>query len=110
MFINELAEVTQEIYVDWQLIDTKLINKNNITTVNAGVGTWQMWTEYVWWPWQLIAQYQEVVCLRTKWNLQKKGRLFKIKWRCNSLWANLRLEQIDTRFVVLPFENTNLTK
>ena len=109
--INELAEFTQEIYVDWQLVDTKTIDKDNIT-----VSWWWIWLNPVWtfamWTWSWVEsedELQEVVILRTKWTLNIRWKKIRFRWICDTLAAKAQLEDLQIRLEQLPELTNNLT-
>lgn len=110
-FINELASLTQEIYADWGLIDTKVIDKDNITVSDWWIWTWAIWTFAIWddWPETAWDELQEVDILRTAGNLNVIGKKFKFVFRCSSKAAKLRLEDINILVEVKPSISTNLT-
>lgn len=109
-FINELAELTQEIRMDWGEIDTKTIDKDNIT-----LSIWWIWTSEVWtysiWDGDDNDndELQEVTILRTKWNLNVIGKKIKLVYTCSSLAAKIRLEDITLNVEVKPGLSNNLT-
>lgn len=110
-FINELAELTQEIYANWGLIDTKTIDKGNIIT------WWGIWTSEIWtyeiWVWNSEEdeedELQEVDILRTAWNLNVIWKKFKFVFKCSTVAAKLRLEDINVLVEGKPAITTNLT-
>jgi len=108
--INDLAELTQEIYIDWNLIDTKIINKNNIPISSWWIWTYPIWTEPIWnWWYNWWDEMYYVTVLRTKWNLQKKGKYIQIVYKNNSLAGRCKLINLWMKIEQLPSEATNLT-
>jgi len=109
--INELAVFTQEILVDGRLVDTKIINKDNIQ-----VQTWWIWWAPIWsfkvWSWSWVTwidDLQEVTILRTKWSLNIKWKKIQFRYTCDTLWAKAQLEDLQMRVEILPELTNNLT-
>lgn len=112
VFINRIAELTQEIYVDWWLVDTKTIDSDNLPISSGGIWTCSIWTCAVWEDWAEESDYNDmfyVDILRTKWNLQNKGKKIKFVYSCNSLWARARLENLEMKIELLSEQSTELT-
>lgn len=108
--INENTSITQEIYVDWWLIDSKTIDKDNIPITTSWIWTKSIWT-YAVWTWWL--NYDDnlyyVDLIRTKWNLQVKGKKIRFVYTCWELSARARLENLEMMVEILPTETNNLT-
>lgn len=107
--INELAELTQEIYVWWVLVDTKTIDKDNIDTQQLWIWTQSIWTNAIWTWWEEGDELQEVIILRTKWNLNVKWTTIQYRYTCNTLAAKARLKNLSNKVEVLNELTTNLT-
>jgi len=108
--INTLAQLKQEIIVDGGTIDSKTIDSDNvpITTWGIGtnaVGTYAVWTEWFTWEDNLY----NVDLIRTKWNLQNKGKRIKFIYTQSALWGRFRLEDLEAMIEILPPEASNLT-
>ena len=82
------SELYQYTYIDWTLVDTKVID----TTVLASWLTW----------------YQPVQIMRTKWNLNRKWNYIQLKFT-SDVWA-VRLRNINMKSEMLPAIATSLTK
>lgn len=142
--INELAVLTQSIWIDWESIDSKTIywtdNIDSYTWENAP-DTWEdanySWNAYgivtPWvykkssgWIWvspigmhpvgmsadslsMLDDDYQEIYILRTKGNLNTKGKKIQFRYINNSLAGKVRLKNIEMLVEVLPWLSSNLT-
>lgn len=99
--VNELAELVQEIYIDWGLVDTRVIDRNDIVNIQAGIW-WPAVAELSIWEWtDEISMTQEVNLLRTKWNLNVKWRRIQLRYRCNTLAAEALLRDAQFRVEVL---------
>lgn len=111
--INNLAWLTQEIWVEWGKVDEKMIDSDNIPLIYWWIGTVWIWEFAIWEDGEdydpMDEWYNEVVILRTKWNLNVKGK--KVQWRYtnNTLAGKVRLKHIEAKVEVLPYETTNLT-
>lgn len=130
--LNRLAVLKQEIYIDWKLYDTKEFSyytiwdndkqtrdNDNTTREQDGYNLipWLLfWEEPIWeidiWEWEIIDivnTYEEKTIMRTKWNMNVKGNKIKFIYTCSTLWAKVRLKNLDLLYTVLPAIATNLT-
>jgi hypothetical protein len=109
--INSLAELEQCIYVDWNEIDCKIIDKDNIPITTWWIWTWAVWTFPIWTGWWITWEdtMYNVDIIRTKWNLQVKGKKIKLIFTNNTVWGRVRLENIEMLIEVLPWIQNNLT-
>jgi len=108
--INDLAELTQEIYVDWWLIDTKVIDSDNIPISTSWIWTTPVWTYAIWTWWHVFDDsLYNVDIIRTKWNLQVKWKNIRFRWTNNTLAWRIRLEFLNMRIEMLPWVQNNLT-
>lgn len=142
--INELVELTQEIWIDWGKVDSKtLYGSDNFTSYtwwNAPDSWWDAdatWETY--WilkPWVYLKSsgwigvtpvwmhpigmsagsltwldddYQEVYILRTKWNLNVKGKKIQFRYKNSSLAGKVRLKNIAMLVEQLPWLANPLT-
>jgi len=106
--INELAELTQEIWIDWASVDTKTVDSDNIPVAASGIGTLTVGEEAIG-EWANDDDYKEIYILRTKGNLNKKGRKVQFRWVNGSLAGKVRLKDLWIKAEVLPAEANNLT-
>ncbi len=106
--MNELAQPTQEIWIDWASADTKSLDDDNIPNIVWGIGTQTVWQEEIG-AGAFDDDMRETYILRTKWNLNKKWR--KIQWRfINSVvWSKLKLKSINAKVEILDPLTTSLT-
>jgi len=108
-FINELATLTQEIYVDNWLVDTKIVDKTDIT-----ISGWWLWTSPIWtfaiWEWDIEEsdELQELSIIRTKWNLNVIWKKFKLVFKCNSIAWKIKLEDINMLVEQKPWISNSL--
>ncbi len=111
--INRSAELIQQIQIDWAIIDSRQVDRDNIPIAAGWVGTAAIWTTAVWtWGWFRSDSDDlfNVDIIRTKWHLQVKWN--KIKWIFteNTLWWKVRLEWLDALIEVLPRVQSELTR
>lgn len=117
--INELAELKQEIYIDGVLKDTKIVDKDNIPvtqTVGWGIGTTPIAEHTIGEDMEISDNpvsaeddYKEVYLMRTKGNLNYKGRKIQFRYSCSTLAAKVRLKNMMIKLEVLPPEASELT-
>ena len=108
--INSLWELKQEIEIDWNIIDTKIIDSDNIPISTWWIWTKATWTYEVWTGWVTWTdELYYVDLIRTKWNLQVKWKKIRFKYTMNSLWGRFRLEDLWMKVEILPPESNNLT-
>lgn len=110
--INSLAELNQSILIDGNTVDTKVIDKDNIP-----ITTWWIWTAPVWvfaiwtgwwFTWEDKLSYVDLI--RTKGNLQKKGKKIKVIFTNDALAGRIRLENFQMKVEILSTSAINLTK
>lgn len=109
--INSLAVLTQEILIDWRVVDTKTIDKDNINLVTGWfwtleVGTYAVWT--AWATWEEDTE-QEVTILRTKWSLNIIGKKIQFRYTCDTLAAKAQLESLQIKVEIKTEMANNLT-
>ncbi len=110
--INELVYLTQEIWIDWWLVDTKLITISNYNSILGWI-----WIEWVWLhpvgslsdSLTIDDDYQEMTILRTKWNLNKKWKEIQFRFYNSSVAWKVRLKNLSMIVEVLPWISNNLT-
>lgn len=107
--INEIANLYQEIWVDWALFDSKLVDKNNIEPTYWWIWVKAIWENAVWEWWDQSDEYNEIYILRTKWNLNVIWRKFQFRFRENTVAAKVRLKHIQMKIEFKPELATNLT-
>lgn len=116
MDINELAVITQEVWLDWVLKDTKVIDKNSLPQL----AVWGIWvnavgTDPVGEDWinednsVIDDDYQELVILRTKGNLNYRFKKMQFRRYTSTKAAKLRLKTITAKTEQLDFLTTPLT-
>lgn len=106
--INELASLTQEIRVDGESIDTKTVDSDNIDQYSWGIGTVTIGTESIGSE-DLEDDYYETYILRTKGNLNYKGKKMQRRFRNSVVGSKVRLKDINAKIEVLDHLTTGLT-
>jgi hypothetical protein len=109
--INSLASLEQCIYMDWNEIDCKTIDNDNIPITTGWLWTWAVWTFPIWtggWFTWTDTMYN-VDIIRTKWALQVKGKKIRLVFKNNTVWGRVRLENIEMLVEILPSITNNLT-
>jgi hypothetical protein len=106
--MNELAQPTQEIWIDWAATDTKTLDDDNIPNIVWWIGTQTVWEEAIG-AGEFDDDMRETYILRTKGNLNKKWR--KIQWRfVNSVvWSKVKLKSINAKVEICDPLTTSLT-
>lgn len=110
--VNELVHLTQEIWIDGALVDTKVIDSDNYLVAAWGIGTDAIGMHAVWgssasFEWD--DDYQEITILRTKWNLNVKWKKIQFRFYNSSLSGKVRLKNLSMLVEVLPALSNNLT-
>lgn len=112
--INELVSLTQEIWIDWVLVDTKVIDIDNYNASTA----WWIWVDSIGMsPIGMSSSsinwtdddYQEITILRTKGNLNKKWNKIQFRFYNSSLAWKVRLKNLSMLVEMLPWLANNLT-
>lgn len=104
--INELAELTQNIYVDGRLADTRLIDWDDYLLQSWWIGVQVIWE---WWIWtsEDWEDMVEVPITRTKGNLNVKGRTVQAQFTNSVIGSKVRLKDFTLQMERLPdLENT----
>jgi hypothetical protein len=113
--INELASLTQTIWMDGALVDTKTLEWSDVFPSGWwGIGTNEIWSYAIGteWPEESIWEdddYVETYILRTKWNLNKIGRKIQRRYTCWSMAGKVRLKDLTAKVEIKPALATNLT-
>lgn len=110
--INELAELTQEIWIDGWLVDTKVVDSDNYLITWGWIGVDAIWLHPIGGSsasFEEESDYQEITILRTKWNLNVKWKKIQFRYYNSSLAWKVRLKNISMLIEVLPGLANNLT-
>jgi hypothetical protein len=112
--INELASLTQEIYIDDVLQDSKTVWVSNVTPLVFGglwtktIGEYAIGEEWAT-DTSVDDDYNEIYILRTKGNLNKKWKKFQFVYTNNTLAWKVRLKNLTAKVEVMPEIATSLT-
>ena len=111
--INELQALTQEIWIDGGLVDTKTLWIANYSSAVGWIGTNAVGMSPVGMSSASLSgtddDYQEIYILRTKWNLNVKGKKIQFRYKISSLAGKVRLKNISMLVEPLPWITNNLT-
>jgi len=116
--MNTIAEVKQDIDIDWAIIDSKTIDNATITATTESIETWigtqEIGLYSIWMEWPQTTSFEdsmnEVIILRTKWALNRKWRKIKRRRTMNSVGWRIRLKEVTPRLETLPPRATPLTR
>ena len=96
--MNELANPTQAIWMDWQQKDISTLSRSNIPYTSWWIGTQEVWTFEIWTDWEEEEQEMyEIVWQRTKWNLNKSWRRIQRRRKNTSLAGKFKLKHVIPR-------------
>lgn len=101
--INSLWEVYQNIYADWALVDSKLINSSSIPLLSWWIWTKAIWTYAIWTDWATSDDLQNTVIIRDKWYLRIKAKEFYVSYVSYALWSRVLLQNLTPQVEQLPF-------
>ncbi len=111
--MNELAEPTQFIYIDWIQRDYKTLGMWNITLPEWGIGIESIWDFPIgdwgsddWWD----DDYIETEIERTKWDLNKKWKKIQRRFTNETVGWKLKLKNITANIEVINELAINLTR
>lgn len=116
--MNQIADLTQEIWMDGAIVDTKTIDNDNIISLGQwekwGIGTQAIWIYPIWVEWPDITPYelnmQEIILLRTKGNLNRKWRKIQRRRKMQNAGGRVKLMEVAPRLESLPPRATPLTR
>lgn len=112
--INTLANLKQEIRVDWSKVDEKVIDSAYLAKIFGWIGTY-----YVWWAVvgteieadsfeDEVETYKEINVIRTKGNLNVRGKSIQFRYTNMGVWAKVRLKYLSLKSEVLPELTNNI--
>ena len=109
--VNELAILTQDIYIDGQSVDSKTIYWTDIVSSSWWIATWSIWEYAIWEEWEeslIDSDYYETYIPRTKWCLNKKWKKIQRRFTNSSLAGKVRLKNLIPTIEVLPLIATSI--
>lgn len=108
--VNDLSNITQEIRIDGYLVDTKNLLWINYASDSPWIGTTSIGTEAIGTEWSDGEDdLNEVILLRTKGQLNKKGRKIQRRRTMSTVAGRIRLKEVTPRLESLPPQATKLT-
>lgn len=111
--INELASLTQEIWIDGVLVDTKVIDSDNYITAIGWIGSTAIGMSPIGMSGVSVSgtddDYQEITILRTKGNLNVKWKKIQFRFYNSSLAGKVRLKNMSMLVEILPGLANSLT-
>lgn len=99
--INELAELTQKIYVDGKLADTRVIDWDDFLLQSWGIGV-EAIGEIGIWTSEEDEEMIEIPVTRTKGNLNVKWRTIQVQYTNAVTWSKVRLKDLMFQVEKLP--------
>ena len=113
--VNELAEVTQCIYLDDRSEDVKTIYGTNVISSEWWIWISEIWEDEIWSDGEvedeIDSDYAETYILRDKGNLwqTKQRRQAQRRYKRAKIWSKVRLKNITAKIEVKSELSTNLT-
>ncbi len=113
--VNELAQPTQKIFINWSEVDTHTLNWTSVVSTEWGIWEWSVWDDAIWddWGWDEMMMvdddYTETYIKRTKGNLNKKWYKVQRRFTNSSLAGKVRLKNIIPMIEILPEIATSLS-
>lgn len=95
--MNELANPTQSIWIDWQQKDISTLSSSNIPYISWWIGTEEVGVYDIWTDWEDDQEMYEVVRQRTKGNLNRPWRRVQRRRTNTSLAGKLKLKHVIPR-------------
>ena len=100
--INQLAKLTQSIIVDGRERDMECILWIDIVDESGGLWTFWVWTESIGAWWVDDDNMVEYARIRTKWDLNFKGRRVQVRYKNTTVGGQVRLKDLTLRSERLP--------
>ena len=108
MDINANTSLTQEIWIDWQKVDSTVVDKSYLPDTNVwGIGTFATATSMVWVDIEADQfteglDYTEVYCMRTKGNLNQRWHWIQFRFSNSAEGSKVRLKYLSLKVEILP--------
>ncbi len=104
--INVVWEIYQNIYADWSLVDSKLIDNNTIIPIDW-IGTEAIGTEAIGTEWYTPDTQYSTVIVRDKWYLRVKAKSFYVSYVSYKLGTQCLLQSLEPQVEMLNFLTTS---
>jgi hypothetical protein len=105
--LNRLGKIYQNIYADWSLVDSKLIDSNTIPIDDSWLWTLPIWTYPIWEEWAYPDELFNTTIVRDKGYLRVKAKTFQISYVSYDLWSRLLLQMTEPQVEQLHFLQTS---
>ena len=108
MDINANTSLTQEIWIDWQKVDSTVVDKSYLPDTNVwGIGTFATATSMVWVDIEADQfteglDYTEIYCMRTKGNLNQRWHWIQFRFSNSAEGSKVRLKYLSLKVEILP--------
>ena len=112
--INSVASLKQEIWVDWSKVDEKVIDSEYLAKIFGWIGSYSVGTAVFGTEIEAdsfedeIEEYKEINVIRTKGNLNVRGRNIQFRYSNMAVWSKLRLKYLSVKCEVLPELTNNI--
>lgn len=107
--LNKIWKVYQNVYADWWLIDSKLIDSSTIPQAIQWIGTTAIWTTTIGTEWvngNITDTLYNTTIVRDKGYLRVKAKEFYVEYISYELWTQLLLQNLDAQVESLPYLDT----
>lgn len=99
--VNWLANPIQQIYAEWNLVDSRTLTSADIPIDidwiwTEEVGTFRIWAENI-----TQNDLYNITLVREKWNLQVRAKYFKFRYTNTSLWWQILLQNLQPSMEML---------
>lgn len=103
--MNQLAEITQNIIVDGNTINSFIYDNTLIPITSQWIWTKAVGTFKIWTGWATVeVPLFEVIKVITKWWLQVKWKTKEIEIKSSTVWGQFRILDYDFKIEQLPVE------
>lgn len=112
--INTLANLKQEIWVDWSKVDEKVIDSEYLAKIFGWIGSYSVGTAVFGTEIEAdsfedeVEEYKEINVIRTKGNLNVRGRSIQFRYSNMAVWGKVRLKYLSLKCEVLPELTNNI--
>lgn len=107
--INQLAVLTQKIYIDSEVVNTKVVDLDNLPASVGGVGTSAVAIDAIGTGTAYLNDMFEVPINRPKGTLNKKWRTLMVERTNNTVGGKVRLKSFMPKMEILPEMANSLT-
>lgn len=101
--MNRLGKLYMNIYADWSLVDSKLIDNSMIPIIIDWIWTEPVWTYTIWIDWFTTETQYWISVVRDKGYLRVKAKTFQISFVSWELGTQLLLQNLEPMVEMLHF-------